>query len=446
MKIAFNTPARKRLIAGLALLFAAAYLGLAARQFAASWLGSRNQLASLKKAAWLDPGNADYRNHVGRYYDVAAHDPIAAIGNYKAAVQLNPYSAEYWFDLAGAYQVLADSANQTAALDNAIRAEPTKPDVAWTAANFFLVQGENEKALREFRVVMANDPTLAASAIGLCWRINPDVDVLLRDAVPPTASADIAFLSLLQNHVGLLLRKLASSDADVDVASLKEQIKKETADTFKVWTALMESHDPFEEQYAYDYIRFLLLYQEIDQAALAWHQTADRFQQLSYLPSTSNLVVNAAFSLPVLNNGFDWQYEKQSDVDLKFDDAVAHAGPRSLRITFHGTGINDAGLYQFVPVQPQTTYEFSAYYKTDTNAELEGAGGPHFAIQDMFDRKVIYESSELKNAESWMRADGEFTTSADCKLVKLLIRRVPEGAAIRGKLWVDDFHIARKPS
>src|SRR4029077_3317106 len=140
------------------------------------------------------------------------------------------------------------------------------------------------------------------SAIRLCWRINPDVDVLLRDAVPPTAAADIAFLSLLQNHVGLLLRNLASSDADLDVVSLKDQIKKETADTFKVWTALMEGHDPFEEQYAYDYIRFLLLYQEIDQAALAWHQTAGRFQQVSYLPSTSNLVVNAAFSLPVLNN------------------------------------------------------------------------------------------------------------------------------------------------
>jgi hypothetical protein len=157
-------------------------------------------------------------------------------------------------------------------------------------------------------------------------------------------------------------------------------------------------------------------------------------------------VVNAAFSLPVLNDGFDWQYQKQSDVDLKFDDAVAHAGPRSLRITFHGTGISEAGLYQFVPVQPQTTYEFSAYYKTDTNAELEGAGGPHFAIQDMFDRKVIYESSELRNAESWMRAEGEFTTNADCRLVKLLIRRVPEGDTIRGKHWVDDFHIARKPS
>jgi hypothetical protein len=31
-------------------------------------------------------------------------------------------------------------------------------------------------------------------------------------------------------------------------------------------------------------------------------------------------------------------------------------------------------------------------------------------------------------------------------LVKLLIRRLPEGYPIRGKLWVGDFHLSRKPS
>jgi hypothetical protein len=159
------------------------------------------------------------------------------------------------------------------------------------------------------------------------------------------------------------------------------------------------------------------------------------------------LIVNPAFSLPVLNNGFDWQYAKQSDVDLKVDDAVSHGGDaRSLRITFHGAGISEAGIYQFVPVQPNTTYQFSAYYRTDPSSDLEGAGGPHFTLQDMFNRAILFESDELKNAESWKRSEGEFTTGTDCKLVKLLIRRLPDGYPIRGKLWVDDFHLSRKPS
>ena len=73
--------------------------------------------------------------------------PRAALRPYRAAVHLNPHSARYWFDLASAYQVLGDTSNQTSALEHAIAADPTTPDVAWEAANFYLVQGENEKAL-----------------------------------------------------------------------------------------------------------------------------------------------------------------------------------------------------------------------------------------------------------------------------------------------------------
>ena len=64
----------------------------------------------------------------------------------------------------------------------------------------------------------------------------------------------------------------------------------------------------------------------------------------------------------------------------------------------------------------------------------------------MFSTTTLYESDELKSAESWKRADGEFKTGPDCQLVKLFIRRIPEGYPIRGKLWVDDFQISRKPS
>ena len=418
MKIPLNSPARKRLVAAIALVFAGVYMGLVAREFVAWWLGNRAELTSLTRAARLDPANAEYRDHLGRYYDLVARDPLTAIGHYQAAVQLNPHSSDYWFDLASAYQVLGDTVNQTLALERAAQADPMKPDVAWTAANFYLVQGDKEKALREFRVVMANDTSLAATAIGFCWRINPDVDLLLRDAVPRTADAYIAFLTLLQT-------------------------KHETAGSIKVWNALIESHQPFEERYADDYIRFLIQHKEVDQAVLVWQQSASLFGHTSYLPSPGNLVVNGVFNLEVLNAGFDWQFQKQSGVKLTLDPADFHGGQRSLLINFDGPGITDAGIYQLIPVQPSTTYVFSAYYK---NGELGGAGGPHLTIQDNYSQAVYYDSDELKDAGFWKSVNGEFTTSPDCKLVVLHVRRLPAGSPIRGKLWVDDFHLARKPS
>jgi tetratricopeptide (TPR) repeat protein len=443
MKIALNTPARKRTAAAIVIVIAVAYSLAITREILAVWLGSRPQLTSLRAAAWLDGGSADYRNHLGRYYDLVVRDPGTALVHYKEAVQLNPHSARYWFDLASAYQVLGDRVKQTAALEQAIQADAMTPDVAWEAANLYLVQGENEKALREFRVVMANDPSLAPLSIQFCWRIDPDVDSLLRDVVPHTADAYLPFLGLLQKNADVLLGKvLKPSDGD-DIALLTQQMKQATAGTFKVWDALMQTDQPFEIRNVYDYIHFLILQKEVDEAALVWQQAAPRFQRTSYLPSSRNLIVNSRFDLDILNGGFDWQYQKQAGVTLTLDPVEHHAGRRSLLVSFDGAGIHDAGMYQLVVVRPNTTYDFTGFYK---NGDFDGAGGPHFTIQDMYTQAVYYESDELKDSESWKTANGEFTTGPDCKLVVLHIRRLPEGSPIRGKLWVDDFHLVQKPS
>jgi len=263
---------------------------------------------------------------------------------------------------------------------------------------------------------MANDTSLAPSAIQFCWRISPDVDVLLRDVVPHNATAYIAFLTLLET-------------------------KGEVSGTAKVWNALIETRQPFEMRHVHDYVQFLIYHKDVDQAVLVWQQAADRFRLTSYPPSSNNLVVNSTFSLNILNAGFDWQYQKQSGVSLTLDPGDFHAGRRSLLINFDGPGIKDAGIYQFIAVQPNTTYTFSGYYKSN---ELQGAGGPHFTIQDMYSQAVYFESEELKESGFWKSVDGEFTTSADCKLIVLHVRRLPEGSPIRGKIWIDDFRLAKK--
>jgi len=416
MKIDLKSAWRKRLLIGAGTGLCLIYVLLAGRIFVASAFGEKPELASLQRAARLDSGNADYRNHLGRYYALVARDPGAAIQPYRAAVQLNPHSARYWFDLASAYQVLGDISNQTWALERAIEADPTTPDVAWEAANFYLVQGDNDKALREFHVVLENEPSLAGPSIQFCWRVDPDVDALLRDVVPARSTAYIAFLQLLMS-------------------------KRETAATAKVWSAMMATPDPFERRYAYDYIQYLFDHRAVDEARLAWQQAAPRFGLSSYLPTRNNLIVNGDFNLDVLNGGFDWQYQRQPSVALVLDPSDFHSGHRSLSITFDGPGVNDAGIRQFVAVQPGTTYDFSAYYK---NGELEGAGAPHITIQDAYTQAVVYDSDELKEAGFWKSVTGEFTTGDDCKLLVVHVRRLPAGSPIRGKIWLDDFRLVAK--
>jgi hypothetical protein len=418
MQIPLHSIWRKRLLLGAAAALCLIYIFLAGRLFVASVFADKPELASLERAARLDKGNAEYRNHLGRYFGLVARDPASAIEPYRDAVQLNPHSARYWFDLASAYQVLGDTSNQTWALQNAIKADPTTPDVAWEAANFFLVRGDNETALREFHVVLESEPSMAGLAIQFCWRIEPDVDALLRDVVPARSTAYSAFLNLLMS-------------------------KQETDATAKVWAALMSTTQPFEMSEVNDYFQYLLNHKDVDQARLVWQQAAPRFGLSGYVPTRNNLIVNGNFSLDVLNGGFDWQYQKQPSVTLTLDPSDFHGGARrSLLISFDGPGVTDAGIRQFIAVQPNTTYDFSGYYK---NGDFEGAGGPHLTIQDVYTQAVLYDSDELTDAGGfWKSATGEFTTGDDCKLLVLHVRRVPEGSPIRGKLWVDDFRLSAK--
>src|SRR4030088_2750120 len=108
MQIPLNSAARKGLGAAIAIGLAAFYLALSGRELLAARLGERVDVKSLERAGQLAPANADYRNHLGRYHELVARDPAGAIEPYRAAVQLNPHSARYWFDLASAYQVLRD--------------------------------------------------------------------------------------------------------------------------------------------------------------------------------------------------------------------------------------------------------------------------------------------------------------------------------------------------
>jgi len=412
-----DTSARRITFASVVLLLGGVYFAVIGRQFPASILASRAELTSLQRAVKLDPENADYHDRLGRFYEREARDPVSAVAQYKTAVQLEPNASRYWLDLAGTYRVLGDSSNQAGAIERAVAVDPMTPDVAWEAASLYMARGDDQRALHEFSIVIGNDTALAGPALENCWRLKPDVDVLLQEVVPARSEAYLTFLTLLEN-------------------------KQDTAGTVKVWDRLMQTHQSFERQASYSYIRYLIQHKEVDQAVLVWQQSASLFGLSSYLPLSSNLVVNGNFDLEVLNAGFDWQYQKQASVHLALDPTESHEGHRSLSINFDGPGITESGIYQFVAVQPNTNYHFTAYYKS---GEMEGAGGPHFTIQDAYTEAVYYESEELKDTAFWKLTEGTFTTGPDCKLTLLHIRRLPAGSPIRGKLWVGDFRISKNP-
>jgi tetratricopeptide (TPR) repeat protein len=417
MPIESRSPLRKFSFATVCLVLVGLYVHLTLRAYLASHLAATPTLSNLNKATRLEPSNAEYRELLGRNLAFLGANLNDAIASYRTAVYLNPYVARYWLDLAGAYQVAGRTSEQEQSVEQAVEADPTTPHVAWEAANFFLVQGDQERALRNFRVVLANDPEAVDSALQLCWRATGDANQILDRALPRRAELYLSFLRLL----------------------ISEQ---EVAAAENVWNHLIALNQEFSTKGAFPYFRFLIAKREVTAAQSAWQQLAGVNRSLQpYLPSRENLVVNGGFEENVLNGGFDWSYESNAYVGLAIDTSVFFNGTRSLSITFNGHNPVDAGILQFVPVKANTNYEFSAEYKTE---DIDSASGPRFGIADAYSDTSYVLTDDALGTNPWRVQHARFLTGPNTNLVLLKIVRQPADPLIRGKLWIDDLKLVEK--
>ena len=376
----------------------ALYLQFALRAYLASHLAATPDLSNLNKAIRLEPSNAEYRELLGRNLALSGASLDEAISDYRTAVHLDPYEARYWLDLAGAYQVAGRTSEQEESVEHAVEADPTTPHVAWEAANFFLVQGDQERALRNFRVVLANDPEAVDSALQLCWRATGDANQILDQALPRRPDLYLSFLRLLIS-------------------------KQEVAAAENVWNHLIALNQEFSTKLAFPYFRLLIAKQEVAAAQTAWQQLAGVNPSLQpYLPSGENLIVNGGFEENVLNGGFDWWYESNAHAALAIDTSEFYNGTRSLSVTFDGQNPADAGILQFVVVKPNTGYEFSAQSRTE---DIQSASGPRFAIVDAYTNASYVLTDDLLDTNPWHEQHARFQTGPNTNLVLLKIVRQP---------------------
>jgi hypothetical protein len=417
MRIELPSPLRKLLFAAAVFVLTGLYLGSSLRAYLATRLVAVPDVLNLQKAIRLEPTNAEFRELLGRNLESSGANLDDAISTYLTAVRLNPYEARYWLDLAGAYQVAVRTSEQEKSVERAVEADPTTPHVAWEAANFFLVQGDQEKALRHFRVVLANDPEMVDSALQLCWRATGDANQILGQALPPSPDLYFSFLRLLVS-------------------------KQEVAAAENVWNHLIGLQQTFPAKLAFPYFRLLIAKQEVAAAQAAWQQLANVNPSLqAYLPSRENLIVNGGFEENVLDGGFDWWDESKPHATLAIDTDEFHGGTRSLSVTFDGQNPPEAGIVQFIPVRPNTPYEFSAECRTE---ELETASGPRFAITDAYTNAPYVLTDDSLGTNPWRLQEARFQTGPDTHLLLLKIVRQPAAPLIRGKLWIDDLRLVEK--
>ena len=265
-------------------------------------------MASLQRAIALEPRNAASQDLLCRFLLFDKQEASAAVPLCKRATELDPYQSAYWLHLALAYYRTGAEQQQEEAIFRAVSVDPTTPDVAWKAANFFLVQGKIPEALHQFSVVIRGDPTMATQSLDLCWRTLHDVSAI-EAILPPEPEIYLQFLRLLT-------------------------AKSEWAAAHHIWSALLRLNREFDYHHALFYVDALLQERDIAGADRAWGELASRSVTLSRYSQSDNLVLNGDFEEEILNGGFDWHYAVQPGTAVSLDTTQFHSGSRSVLVSY----------------------------------------------------------------------------------------------------------------
>jgi tetratricopeptide (TPR) repeat protein len=407
---------RKALLLLICVGIAAIYATRVARVYLAQRAADSSSLEGVERAIRLTPDNAEFPHLLGLHLSASDQDDNGAIANLRRAVAINPNSGRYFLDLASVYQVAGDVPRQSEAAQSALDAEPGNPEVAAEAGQYFLLAGNANRAWPLFRQALRQNPDAAKSILLVCWRQTRDADTILTQVIPSSPDLQLQFLQLLSAN-------------------------KETAAAKQVWSHIISSKLSFAPQLSFFYFDYLLSEHEAASFARSWHELAGISSNMqAYLPN-DNLVVNGGFELPLLNSGFDWRHQIAEHVAAGIDSNVAHSGSRSLSLSYDGSPAYDAGWTQFVPVQANAEYEFSAWIKSEN---VISSSGPRIAIVDGFTGANLLLTDDVLDTHPWQKIAGTFRVPGETELLAVKIVRAPANTRIQGRVWIDDLRLVKR--
>lgn len=310
-------------------------------------------------ARWA-PGNSAYRRRL------AALEPAAARREIEAAIRLNPYDAAARID----FGLLAEHAGDLATAERSLLAAVSLDKTflpRWTLANYYFRQDaepEFWKWAREAAEMVHGDVTPLYS---LCWRVQPDVAVILDRAVPPSPLGRARFLHFLvrAGHLdaaGPVVRELAP-----DVRP--------------------------EDRYVFlDYCEHCIRQGRADEAVFTWNALVRRkihgpYDELD--PARGRSLTNGTFAAPVLSRGFDWRIHEAPGTGSR------RAGPPAgLVLSLSGRQAGATVLVsQTAPVRPRQRYLLS--YRCGV-AGLGVVRGIRWRVADLAAPQPVLLDEELR--------------------------------------------------
>jgi tetratricopeptide (TPR) repeat protein len=422
-------------IARATLFFVAAVLAAAlgyssTRNALAAHYAGLETRAGQERAAQLEPGNPENWFLLGRYwqYNLEEPDSKRAIAAYRNALSLDPHSANTWLDLAASYESEGDAVAARDAFQQAKRVYPISAEVAWRYGNFLLRQNEIPAAFAEIRQSVAVDPKRAAEAVSRSWRLDPDINSIIENVLPPAAPIYLDAIRELD------------SDAAMDPA-------------LTVWDKLRALQPPprIDLMQVIPFTDSLVQAHRIEDAHRVWTQAVTLANPIPPPnDATGSLIWDGGFETGVSGGGFSWVYAPASlGVQSSFDAKEKHSGERSLRLNFDGRrNVDFSGICHIAFVEPGASYRFSAWVHTQALTTDQGVRFRLEWTENAHNASV--ETPDVHGTQPWTEVSIPWIATGDAsRQVRVCISRKPSddfGSRIHGSAWIDDVALTPAPN
>jgi tetratricopeptide (TPR) repeat protein len=409
----------------LALLIAALAVALffsyqAVRLWIADYRINSDRLAVIESGVALEPGDAEAWDILGRFrqLDFVAGDPNEAIKDFQRAIRANPLSAYYWINLAGAYEATGNISEARHAFEHAQTVYPLSAQVAWNYGNFLLREQQWAEGYAQIQLAVRADPALLPLAISRTWRSNHDVDTLLNQVLPADVNAYLQTLDFF--------------------ASIHE-----AEPGLKVWRRLMSLGKPVALARSFSFLDELIREDRSTDARRIWREALNAAGLPHEEPGNGSLIWDGNFTGDFPNGGLGWRWNNPLGATIDFDAPPPERSGRSVRLDFGG-GSNLGVEYplEYVPVEPNRTYHFHGYLRTEG---ISTESGMRFAIYDPNHTGIVpIETENLTRDNSWTTAELAVSTGAQTHFLVVHLYRSRSRLfenKLSGTAWIADVSL-----
>ena len=392
------------------------------RSCVADMLANKPTVGNLERAVKLDPGNAEIQMRLGSLYEYSPVDMQVgkAEEDFRRATHLNPYDPQTWLDLAAALQFQGRSDEAEACRRRVDLLAPKIPAYQWPLANFYLLQGNTEEALRHFKMVLAGTSQYDTNVFTLAWKATDDAGKILQELIPERAKTEF-------NYLNFLLSRHRLDDAE------------------PVWKRILDGSDEFSPKDASPYIDTLIAGHKPEEAYQVWTDLQKRgLIRSSSTLSGSNLIFDGDFEDEFLNFGFAWRIVPVEGVYAGVDSSTYHSPSHSLMVQFSGKGnLQFEHVYQYVKVASGQAYHLQALMKTEG---ITTDSGPRLEVYDAYNPTVLDKLTDdlTSTTDAWTTLLLDFVTGPKTQMLVVRLKRLPSQKIdnlIAGRVWLDDVRL-----